>query len=155
MQREEPAGGVFKTWIQVQAVLLSSMTRVKALHITPYFQGVMLIRKYMKRLWKMKSVHKRKAFYHYRLTACVCAKSLQLCPTLRLYGLWPLGLLCPWDSPGKNTGVGCHVLLQRIFPTQGSNPSLLNLLHWQVGSLPLGPLGKTHRLCKDLPIGVF
>ena len=33
-------------------------------------------------------------------------------------------LLCSWDSPGKNTGVGCHSLLQRIFPTQGSNPGL-------------------------------
>ena len=31
---------------------------------------------------------------------------------------------CPWDSPGKNTGVGCHALLQGIFPTQGSNPGL-------------------------------
>ena len=38
-----------------------------------------------------------------------------------------------WDSPGKNTGVGCHFLLQGIFPTQGSNPSLLCLLHWQAG----------------------
>ena len=38
-------------------------------------------------------------------------------------------LLCPWDSPGKNTGVGSHFLLQRIFPTQGSNLSLLHLLH--------------------------
>ena len=34
--------------------------------------------------------------------------------------------LCPWDSPGKNTGVGCHFLLQEIFPTQGLNPGLLN-----------------------------
>ena len=49
-------------------------------------------------------------------------------------------LLCPWDSPGKNTGVGCHFLLQGIFPTQGSNPSLLCLLHGQVGSLPLSPV---------------
>ena len=49
-------------------------------------------------------------------------------------------LLCPWDSPGKN-GVGCHALLQRIFPTQGSIPCLLLLLHWQAGSLPLAPLG--------------
>ena len=38
-----------------------------------------------------------------------------------------------WDSPSKNTGVGCHFLLQGIFPTQGSNPSLLCLLHWQAG----------------------
>ena len=37
------------------------------------------------------------------------------------------------DFPGKNTGVGCHFLLQRIFATQGSNPHLLCLWHWQVG----------------------
>ena len=35
------------------------------------------------------------------------------------------GLYYPWDSPGKNTRLGCHVLLQRIFPTQGSNLSLM------------------------------
>ena len=40
------------------------------------------------------------------------------------HGLQPARLLCPWDSPGKNTGVGCHALLQEIFPTQGSNPGL-------------------------------
>ena len=34
------------------------------------------------------------------------------------------GLLCPWDSPGKNTGVGCHSLLQGIFPAQGWNSGL-------------------------------
>ena len=37
-------------------------------------------------------------------------------------GLQPASLLCPWDSPGKNTGVGSQSCLQRIFPTQGSNP---------------------------------
>ena len=59
-------------------------------------------------------------------------------------------LLCPWDPPGKNTGVSCHFLLQGIFPTQGSNPHLLCLLHWQVDSLPLAPPGKP----KDL-IAIF
>ena len=34
-----------------------------------------------------------------------------------LVTLWTLWLLCPWDHPGKNTGVGCHALLQGIFPT--------------------------------------
>ena len=48
--------------------------------------------------------------------------------SLRPYGLYPTRLLCPWDSPGKNTGVGCHALLQGIFPTQGSNLHLLCLL---------------------------
>ena len=43
------------------------------------------------------------------------------------------------DSPGKNTGVGFQTLLQGIFLTQGSNPRLLCLLHWQVCSLPLAP----------------
>ena len=41
------------------------------------------------------------------------------------HGLWSARLFCPWDSPGKNTRVGCHFLHQRIFPTQGSNPGLL------------------------------
>ena len=45
------------------------------------------------------------------------------------------------DFPGKNTVVGCHFLLQAIFPTQGSNPGLL---HWQVDSLPLRHLGSSH-----------
>ena len=47
-------------------------------------------------------------------------------------------ILCPWDFPGKNTGVGCHFLLQGIFQTQGSNPCLL---HWQVNSFPLSHHG--------------
>ena len=53
--------------------------------------------------------------------------------------LWTVARLCPWDSPGKNTGLGCHILLLEIFLTQGSNLRLLSLLHWQVGSLPLAP----------------
>ena len=45
--------------------------------------------------------------------------------------LWTIAhqALCSWDSPGKNTGVGCHVFLQGTFPTKGSNPYLLCLLH--------------------------
>ena len=58
--------------------------------------------------------------------------------SLRPHGLWPASLLYPWNSPGKNTRAGCHFLLQVIFLTQGSNPSLLCLLYWQPG----GPPGK-------------
>ena len=44
--------------------------------------------------------------------------------------LYPALLLCPWNSPGKNTGVGCHAFLQGIFLTQVSNPHhVLHLLH--------------------------
>ena len=39
--------------------------------------------------------------------------------------LQPHGLYNPWISPGQNTGVGSHFLLQGIIPTQGSNPGLL------------------------------
>ena len=46
--------------------------------------------------------------------------------SLQPHGLRHTRLLCPWDFPGKNTGVGWHFLLQGIFPTQGSN---LGLLH--------------------------
>ena len=48
--------------------------------------------------------------------------------------LQPTTLPCPWNSPGKTTGVGCHCLLQWIFLTQQPNP---HLLHWQADSLPL------------------
>ena len=59
------------------------------------------------------------------------------------YSLWPHGLqparlLCPRDFPGKNTGVGCHFLLQGIFLTLGRN---LHPLHGQEDSLPLSLQG--------------
>ena len=49
------------------------------------------------------------------------------------FGLKTARLFCLWDFLGENTGVGCHFLLQGIFPTQGLNPSLLCFLHcWQI-----------------------
>ena len=47
-------------------------------------------------------------------------------PTLAIPWTVACQLLCPWNSPGKNTGVGCHTLFQGIFPTQGLNPGLLS-----------------------------
>ena len=47
------------------------------------------------------------------VVACVCS-AMPLCGP----GLSPVRLLCPWDFPGENTGVGCHFLLQGIFLTQ-------------------------------------
>ena len=53
--------------------------------------------------------------------------SLPVMPdSLLPHGLQPTRLFCPWDFPGKRTGVGCHFLLQMIFPTQGSNPGFLH-----------------------------
>ena len=68
------------------------------------------------------------------------------CPTLCDYGLKSANLLSPRDSLRKNTGVGCHALLQRIFLTQELNLCLISLLHWQMDSLPLAPPGKPHKL---------
>ena len=51
----------------------------------------------------------------------------QLCPTLcHTMDYEPARLLCPWNSSGKNPGMGCHSLLQEILPTQVSNPGLLH-----------------------------
>ena len=63
------------------------------------------------------------------MCVCVCA---QLCLTLCLSGSSVNGIF-----PGKDTGVGCHFLLQGIFLAQGSNQHLLHLLHWHADSLLL------------------
>ena len=52
-------------------------------------------------------------------------------------GLQPARLLCPWSFPGKNTGVGYHLLLTQIFLNQILNPRLFLFLHWQADSLLL------------------
>ena len=86
--------------------------------------------------------------------ACMClrAMSLQSRPTLcdpmdcsdpvncSLSGSSVRG-----DSPGKKTIVGCHILLQGIYPIKESNPHLLCLLCWQEDSLPLASPGKPQR----------
>ena len=60
--------------------------------------------------------------------------------SVRPYGLQPARLLCPLDSPGKSTGVGCHALPQGVFPTQGSNRGLLHcrqiLYYWATRASP-------------------
>ena len=66
-------------------------------------------------------------------------KVAQLCRTLQFNELQPVPLLCPWNSPGKSTGVGCHFLLQGIFPTQGIEPRSPAL---QADALPSEPPGK-------------
>ena len=63
----------------------------------------------------------------------------QSCLTLcHSHGLQPTRLLCLWDFPGRNTGMGCHFLLQGIFPTQGSNPGLPHCRQMLLLSKPPG-----------------
>ena len=75
-----------------------------------------------------------RSFWGMCVCVCVHAHSV-MSDSLQPCGLKPARLLCPWDSPDKNTGVGCHVLLQRIFPGQRLKLCLLCLLHQQPGSL--------------------
>ena len=82
---------------------------------------------------------------------CVCVCVLLLLFSLSVVSnsfatLWTVTFQAslPWDSPRKNTGMGCHSLLQGIFLTQGSN---LCLLHWQMDSLPLSNQGSPMCMC--------
>ena len=67
-------------------------------------------------LHKYESSHRRSALS----TECVLSHSV-----VSDSGLEPTRLFCPWNSPGKNTGVGCHSLLQGSFPNHRLNQSLL------------------------------
>ena len=69
--------------------------------------------------------------YYIMLEICKCDCAMLSCLVcVQLFATpWTVArqgwdFLCLWDFPGKNTGVGCHALLQGIFPTQGLNPSL-------------------------------
>ena len=68
------------------------------------------------------------------------------------HGLQPAKILCPWDFPGKNTGVGSHSLLQGIFPTQGSNQGSPSL---QADSLPTEPLSHTQKPLLQSQMEIF
>ena len=57
----------------------------------------------------------------------ICVRSV-MSDSSRLHWLYPTRFLCPQDSPGKNTGVGCHFLLQGTFPTHGVISSLSEII---------------------------
>ena len=65
-------------------------------------------------------------FIHFFLATSVLSHSV-MSDSLRSHGLQPTRLLCPWDFPGKNIGMGSHALLQGTFLTQESNLCLLRL----------------------------
>ena len=80
----------------------------------------------------------------FQIICAVLSRSV-VTDSLQSHGLQPVRLLCPRDSLGKNTGVGCHTLFQGMFPTWGSNPGLLHcrpiLYHLShQGKKPLVPL---------------
>ena len=82
-------------------------------------------------LWKKKRTGKITCLIfrlYYKATVIkMYAVSCSVVPdSVQPQGLQPTRLLCPWDFRGKSTGVGCHFLLQGIFPTQGWNPGVLH-----------------------------
>ena len=100
-------------------------------------------------------------YTNYIIVSCVSSLSFRLCcaqsfsvvsDSLWSRGPQPARLLCPWDSPGKNTGLGCYALLQGSFLTQGLNTCLLHLLHcrqilycWATRGSPKHPLDYYHQ----------
>ena len=74
-------------------------------------------------------------------TECACSVASVVSDSLQSCRVEPARLLCPWDSPSKNTGGGCPALLQGIFPTQGPNPRLLHhsqiCYRWAAGEASL------------------
>ena len=81
-----------------------------------------------------------------------CCLVSKFCPTpLQPHGLQPTRLLCPWDFPDKNAGVGCHFLIQRIFLTLWSFPRIKPVAHdLQVDSLSLSYQGSPGRLLSSV-----
>ena len=77
------------------------------------------------------------------LQSCFCCCLVTSVDSVLCYGLKSTRLLCPWDFLGKNTGRGCHFILQGIFLTQGSN---LHALHQQADSLPPRHLGRPQKI---------
>ena len=89
---------------------------------SPWISNLNQVQAYFKELDLMFIYEENKI----RLFVLVLVSHSVVPDSLRPHGLQPTRLLCPSDFPGKDTGVGCHFLLQGIFPTQGSNPGLLN-----------------------------
>ena len=84
-------------------------------------------------IWATKGIQK------FLNIVCVCVISCSVMSD-SFAAPWTIAHQAPlsWNSPGKSTGVGCHFLLQGIFPTQGLNPCFL---HWQADSWPQSHLG--------------
>ena len=80
--------------------------------------------------------------FTYYISGCLCESCSVVFDSLR-----PHGLYSPWNSPGQNTGVGSHSLLQGIFPTQESN---LGPLHWEHRVLVTAPPGKSQGILKSM-----
>ena len=124
--------GAQTCFLQWRYYLISSiaLSTVKILNLLLYYKPVFINQCY----WES--------------TCIYCTMTLSTLLKRILYKFWsngmkPARLLCPWNFPCKNTGMGCN-LASGIFLTQESNPHLLSHLHWQVVSLTLSHLGSPY-----------
>ena len=109
-------------------------------------------------LLQLKLYHERKAMRSnmkkqvVQDAACLLSRSV-VSNSARPHGLQPTRLPCPWDFPSKNTGGGCHFLLQVVFSIQGSNLHFLRLPHCREILHPRtireALIGRTHRRVKS------
>ena len=107
-----PCGPVVKTQLPVKCLILGQDTKI--LHAVGHSQKV---KKYVYMIYK---------YVYMIMYISYIMKSLS---HVQLFATpWTVAyrLLLPWDFPGKNTGVGCHFLLQEIFPAQGLNTGPLH-----------------------------
>ena len=102
------------------------ITANRLLNLSRYVYSFYMFLEYLP-LWKSADVHV--TYYVLHVCVCVCVSRSVMSDCLLPPGLQPTRLFCPWNSPGKSPGLGCHFLLQRTIPTQCSNPGLLSLLY--------------------------
>ena len=103
-----------------------------------HISGKHLLHLYISPVWTPYTCCQKLRVFAVSQCTCVCSVVSDSVPP---HGLYPASLLCPWDFLGKNTGVGFHSLLQGALLTQGSDPHLQCLLHWQAHFLPLSHRG--------------
>ena len=112
----------------VSPLILKKGNLFIVLHLLSFFGGFLFSPSYLLSLFRGEDLTTRFKKIKYteaiKYLLCVCLVA-QLCPILcNPMDYSPPGSSVHGDSPGKNIGTGCHVLLQGIFPTQGSNPGL-------------------------------
>ena len=119
-------------WLTKNDVFISGVQQSDSdthIHVSVLFQILFPLR-------LLQNIEQRSLCY----TMHACSVTSVLSSSVQPCRLQLSRLLRPWDSPGKNTGVGCHFLFQRIFPTQGSNLGLLHcrqiLYHLSVQGSP-------------------
>ena len=110
------------------------------LYITDISYICIKLRHYMRKQWKRNQNSNNSFKVQMVPDLCVCRV---LSRAWLLVTPWTAAHQAPlsMDFPGKNTGVGCHALIERIFPTQRSNPHLLFLLHYRSILYPLSHQG--------------